>query len=287
MVCTHEPAKVARTFKSCRVLRWASSVFDNKSHLLDWPLCSDANRSISCRFSSIQAALNQIQLNFPISKVPKDMEDATFQERVKYWVSSVILRWTDATNSCQIAVFRANTISIYSKVFTVIPFCTCPVLGIGPAAILQVMQCKEYRKRDKKMPSTKAWDANRNENKSYIQYVHVIFVWCLAGLHAVIPYHTQLVGKHCLFKIECVCCECEQMMTEKCHANHSPWTAVQPYQQSTIWPRLKCALATIERKAGKLRLHPISIDWSLATADKKRFGPSLSSLWKLVVNLLT
>ena len=53
------------------------------------------------------------------------------------------------------------------------------VLGIGPAAILQVMQCKEYRKRDKKMPSTKAWDANRNENKSCIQYLHVIFVWCL------------------------------------------------------------------------------------------------------------
>ena len=112
------------------------------------------------------------------------------------------------------------------------------------------------------------------------------FVWYLCDVwlvqNVVMSYHTQLV-------FGSIVCSKPNMCVvplwgdddSKCHANHSPWTAVQPHKQSSIWPRLKCALATIERKAVKLRLHRL-----VPQRQMLRFWPSFSILWKLLVNLL-
>ena len=150
------------------------------------------------------------------------------------------------------------------------------------------MQCKEYRKRDKKMPSTKAWDANRNENKSCIQYVRVIFVWCLAGLHAVIPYHPQLVWKHCFVQSR-ICVLCQMWADDDWEV---PCKSVTLNSCSTLpavhnLAEVKMCSCNHWAQGGQVTPPYAFIDWSFATADRKRFGPSLSSLWKLVVNLLT
>lgn len=187
------------------------------------------------------------------------MESATFQERVKYWYRV----WYSDGQMQPIHVkyqFLGQIQFLYTQKylqwypFAHVPHSTWHWTCSDPSA--RSCSAKSTEREIKRCLALKP--EMRTGMKTRV--VFNTFVWYLSDVWLVYTLSYLIIhnlfGSIVLFKAEYVCCaKCEQMMTEKCHANQSPWTAVQPYQQSTIWPRLKCALATIERKAGKLRLH--------------------------------